>query len=44
MKIIAMVMAIVGFASYPYQNYLDDVEMRKNRNDGGDNELNEDSC
>lgn len=28
-KIIAMLMAFWGFASYTYQNYLDDVEMKK---------------
>ncbi|GER38044.1 purine permease family protein [Striga asiatica] len=29
-KIVAMLMAFVGFASYIYQNYLDDIELRKN--------------
>ncbi|KAL3652763.1 putative purine permease 11 [Castilleja foliolosa] len=42
-KIIAMLMAIWGFASYIYQNYLDDVETRKNRSDAG-GARNEDSC
>ncbi|KAL6569253.1 putative purine permease 11 [Orobanche minor] len=31
-KIIAMLLALWGFASYIYQNYLDDVRSRKNKN------------
>lgn len=33
-KIIAMLLAFWGFASYIYQNYLDDVQARKNKSDG----------
>ncbi|ESR58724.1 hypothetical protein CICLE_v10020615mg [Citrus x clementina] len=33
-KVIAMLMAIWGFASYIYQNYLDDYRSRKSRYDG----------
>ncbi|KAL7158340.1 hypothetical protein ABFS83_02G136400 [Erythranthe nasuta] len=42
-KIIAMLMAIWGFASYIYQNYLDDL---KSRNDKirGNNDTGNDSC
>ncbi|CAI9770385.1 unnamed protein product [Fraxinus pennsylvanica] len=35
-KIIAMLMAFWGFASYIYQNYLDDVEARKTQADAND--------
>ncbi|CAA2945752.1 probable purine permease 11 isoform X2 [Olea europaea subsp. europaea] len=35
-KIIAMLMAFWGFASYLYQNYLDDVKARKTQADGND--------
>lgn len=41
-KIIAMLMAFWGFASYIYQNYLDEVKARKNRNDA--NNAVDDSC
>ncbi|KAL3833020.1 hypothetical protein ACJIZ3_007756 [Penstemon smallii] len=33
-KIIVMLLAFWGFASYIYQNYLDDQNVRKNRTDG----------
>ncbi|KAL8500522.1 hypothetical protein ACS0TY_020202 [Phlomoides rotata] len=39
-KIIAMLLAFWGFASYIYQNYLDDLSSRKNQTDGTTN----DSC
>ncbi|KAI3444851.1 hypothetical protein Pfo_001516 [Paulownia fortunei] len=41
-KIIAMLLAFWGFASYIYQNYLDDLKSRKNRTDG--NDAPNDSC
>ncbi|KAK6162735.1 hypothetical protein DH2020_002576 [Rehmannia glutinosa] len=41
-KIIAMLLALWGFASYIYQNYLDDRKVRKNRCDG--NNAPNDSC
>lgn len=41
-KIIAMLLAFWGFASYIYQNYLDDLNSRKNQTDG--NDAPNDSC
>ncbi|GER52643.1 purine permease family protein [Striga asiatica] len=35
-KIVAMLMAFWGFGSYIYQNYIDDLELRKNMRGGDD--------
>lgn len=36
-KVIALLMAFWGFASYSYQNYLDDIEARKTQTDAVEN-------
>lgn len=38
-KIIAMLLAFWGFASYIYQNYLDDLELRKNQSEVNDTSI-----
>ncbi|XP_042044866.1 probable purine permease 11 [Salvia splendens] len=43
-KIIAMLLAFWGFASYIYQNYLDDLEVRKNQTESCDATNTSDPC
>ncbi|KAL1562068.1 putative purine permease 11 [Salvia divinorum] len=43
-KIIAMLLAFWGFASYIYQNYLDDLEVRKNQTESSDATNTSDPC
>ncbi|XP_057807530.1 probable purine permease 11 [Salvia miltiorrhiza] len=43
-KIIAMLLAFWGFASYIYQNYLDDLEARKNQTEACDATNTTDPC